>query len=102
MFVFGHLVNAIAELLGVVLTLFYWLLLIRVLISWVNPDPYNQIVQILMKTTEPILAPIRQRMGMMNIGLDLSPIIAFCLILFLRVFLVATLKDVARRLLSSA
>ncbi len=99
MFVFSNLFTALATLSNVILTILYWLILIRALISWVNPDPYNPIVQFLYKTTEPILYPIRKMIPMQfGIGIDISPIIAFLLLIFLRSFLVKTLLDISFRL----
>ncbi|MFH1782612.1 MAG: YggT family protein [Candidatus Omnitrophota bacterium] len=99
MFLVGNFIEALAVLVNIVLTLTYWLLLIRVLISWVNPDPYNPIVQFLYKTTEPILYPIRKIIPLnFNIGIDLSPLIAFLIIIFLKSFLVRTLLDISLRL----
>ena len=96
MFVVSNLVIACAQIVEVLLTLLYWLILIRALISWVNPDPFNAIVQFLYKVTEPVLYPIRRLMPMA--GVDISPIIAFLLIMFLKSFLVATLMDIGYRL----
>jgi len=99
MFVLSNLFSATASLLSVILTILYWLILIRALVSWVNPDPYNPVVQFLYKTTEPILYPIRRVLPLqMGIGLDLSPILAFLIIIFLRSFLVRTLLDISLRL----
>lgn len=99
MFVFSNLLAAIASLLNVIFTVMYWLLLIRALVSWVNPDPYNPVVQFLYKTTEPILYPIRKMLPInMGIGIDISPIIAFLILIFLRSFLVKTLLDISFRL----
>ena len=99
MFVLSNLLAALATLLNVILTVLYWLILIRALISWVNPDPYNQIVQFLYKATEPILYPIRRMVPLQfNIGIDISPIIAFLLLIFLKSFLVRTLIDISLRL----
>ena len=81
------------------LGIFYWLVLIRALMSWVNPDPYNPIVQFLEKCTEPILAPIRRVLpASLKFGIDISPIIAFLAIMFIKSFLVNTLLDLAARL----
>jgi YggT family protein len=90
---------AIAHILEVILTIFYWLILIRALISWVNPDPYNPVVQFLEKATEWVLSPIR-RMLLRNLrmGIDLSPLIAFLAIMFLKSFVVKTLADIALRM----
>ncbi|MDD5128040.1 MAG: YggT family protein [Candidatus Omnitrophica bacterium] len=74
-------------------------MLIRALLSWVSPDPDNPIVQFLEKYTEPILAPIRRVLpANLKFGIDISPIIAFLAIMFIRSFLVSTLLDLAVRL----
>jgi len=89
---------AVAHILGLALTVLYWLVLVRALVSWVNPDPYNFIVQFLYKTTEPILEPIRRVLPAgVRFGIDISPIIAFIAILFVKMFLVQTLLDLAVR-----
>lgn len=96
MFVLSHFIKAFANVVDVILSIFYWLILIRALISWVNPDPYNVIVQFLYKATEPILQPIRRMLPSM--GIDISPIIAFLAIIFFKGFIVATLIDLSYRL----
>lgn len=96
MFVLSNFITSLAKVIDVVLTMFYWLILIRALISWVNPDPFNPIVQFLYRVTEPVLQPIRRLLPPM--GIDISPIIAFLLIMFLKSFLVTTLIDIGYRL----
>ena len=99
MFALSNFLIAIAKVLDVFFSILYWLILIRALISWVNPDPYNPIVQFLYKTTEPILNPIRRFLPLsLRFGIDISPIIAFLAIMFLKSFLVRTLIDLALRL----
>ncbi|MCM8792834.1 MAG: YggT family protein [Candidatus Omnitrophica bacterium] len=99
MFIVSNLLIALARVLDIALTILYWLILIRALISWVNPDPYNPLVQFLYKTTEPILYPIRRLLPLdFRFGIDISPIIAFLLIIFLKSFLVKTILDIAYRL----
>ena len=90
---------AIAHILEIALTIFYWLILIRALISWVNPDPYNPVVRFLEKSTEWVLSPIRKMIPYnLRMGIDLSPLIAFFMIMFLKSFLVKTLADIALRM----
>jgi len=96
MFVVGNLLWGAAVVLDYVLWLYMWVIIARALISWVNPDPWNPIVQFLQRVTEPVLHPIRRRLGF-AMGIDLSPIIALLIILFLQVALVQSLKDVALR-----
>lgn len=97
MFVFGNFLDALATLLGLVLEVALWLIIIRALISWVSPDPYNPIVRFLMSATEPILRPIQRALPPMG-GLDLSPIVAIFAIIFLKAFVVRTLHDIAMRM----
>lgn len=96
MFVASNFLFASARVVDILLSVLYWLILIRALISWVSPDPYNPIVQFLHRTTEPILQPIRRLMPPMAI--DISPIIAFVAIIFLKSFLVNSLIDLGYRL----
>lgn len=99
MFVLANLLGAVAHVLDVILSMLYWLILIRALISWVNPDPYNPIVGFLYKTTEPILEPIRRILPLgLRFGIDISPILAFLAIMFLRSFLIKTLLDLSIRI----
>ncbi|MCF7873417.1 MAG: YggT family protein [Candidatus Omnitrophica bacterium] len=96
MFVVSNLLVALAKILNIIFTVVWWLILIRALISWVNPDPYNPIVQFLYKATEPILYPIRRLLpNSLKFGIDISPIVAFLAIVFLRSFLVQTLYQLA-------
>ena len=98
MFVLANFITAIATIVDYILTIANWLIIIRALISWVNPDPYSVIVQFLYKTTEPLLEPFRRIVPMHRFGLDISPIFALLFIWFLKLFLVRTLFAVAMRM----
>lgn len=95
MFVFGNILNGLAEVLDVVLNAYMWVIIIRALISWVNPDPYNSIVQLLVRLTEPVMKPLRKLFPAYKIGIDLSPMIAILIIIFLRAALIKTLFRIA-------
>ena len=94
----GNFIYAIATILSYLLTIANWLIIIRALLSWVNPDPYNPVVQFLYKTTEPILAPFRRMVPAYNMGIDFSPIFALLVIWFLQLFAVRTLFSLAARM----
>ena len=94
MFVLGNILLAVATVADYLLWIYMWIIVARALISWVNPDPWNPIVQFLQKATEPVLYPIRRRLGW-RMGLDLSPIIALLIIIFLQIAVVQTLKDLS-------
>ncbi len=98
MYVLSNLLQAVAVILDIVLTIYMWVIIIRALLSWVNPDPYNPIVQFLHSITEPVLYRVRKALPMPGMGLDLSPIIVLLAIIFLQTFLVQTLKTAALNL----
>jgi len=78
----GSIIYWLVDLLSFAVRIYTFLIIIRAIISWVRPDPYNPIVQILYKLTEPVLQPIRRIMfkNMGNVGFDFSPIIAILLL----------------------
>ena len=98
MFVLGNIIIGISKVLDVVLNIYMWVIIIRALISWVNPDPYNPIVQFLQRVTEPVLRPLRKLVPSWKLGIDLSPLIAILIIMFLQVALVRTLYRVGQSL----
>jgi YggT family protein len=98
MFVLSNFIVALAKVIDIALTLYMWIIIFRALISWVNPDPYNQIVIFLYRVTEPILRPIRRILPMRNVGIDISPIIVIMVIVFLQYFLVETIIQMAHHL----
>ena len=72
-----------------------WIIIIRSLLSWVNPDPWNPIVRFLYQVTEPVLRPIRRRLPVT--GIDFSPVVVILAIYFLQRFLVRVLMEMAYR-----
>ena len=94
MFVASNLVLAIAKLLDIALWSYFWILIARAVLSWVNPDPYNPIVRFLYRITDPVLRQVRYRLPNMG-GLDLSPMVVILALYFLDWFLVSSLRDLA-------
>ena len=98
MFVLGNLLAAVAKILHVILMGYMWVIIIRALISWVNPDPYNPIVRALYAVTEPILSRLRRRLPLFAGSIDFAPIVVILIIYFLDWFLVGTILDLSIRL----
>ena len=98
MFILGNFLSATAQILKIVLELYMWIIIIRALLSWVNPDPYNPIVRFLNSITEPVLYRVRQLIPMSGVGIDFSPIIVILTIIFLQSFLVNSIGMIAARL----
>ena len=64
-----------------VLNIYIWIVIAAAVISWVTPNPYNPIVQLLRRLTEPVLAPLRRLLPRWKtFGLDFSPMIVILLI----------------------
>jgi YggT family protein len=87
--------QSIVYLLARLIDIYSLVIIVRAIISWVQPNPYNPIVQLLYRVTEPVLYPIRRVLfrykGMRNTGIDFSPFIA--------IILLYTLKSILFRVL---
>jgi YggT family protein len=82
------IIGSVLEVVLGILWLIQWLVIIAAVISWLNPDPRNPIVQFLFRVTEPILRPFRRllppgRTG----GIDFSPLLVIILLVLIRSFL---------------
>lgn len=97
MFVVGNTLLGLATVLDYALSFYSWIIIARALISWVNPDPWNPIVQFLTRATEPVLAPVRRRLGL-GMGMDFSPLIVIAAIWFAQIAVVQSIKDIAVRM----
>ncbi len=95
MFVVGNLFIVIANVINIGLTAYIWIIVIRALISWVSPDPYNPIVRFLYRVTEPVLQPVRRILPIGGMGIDFSPFIVIIVIYVLRILLVRLLIQLA-------
>ena len=95
MFILGNLLEALAVVIQMVLQIYMYIILARVILSWVNPDPYNPIVQFLYRITDPLLYRVRKWLPIHGGGIDLSPMIVLLAIIFLQTFLVQTLQRLA-------
>jgi len=92
MFIFSNFLQAIGGVLDTVLTLYFWIVIVSALLSWVNPDPYNPIVRGLRNLTEPVFYRIRKWLPFTYMGgIDFSPVLVLLAIQFVKGFLIRTL-----------
>lgn len=68
------------ESVRIAFNVMYWLIIIRVLLSWIRHDPYNPIFRFIYESTELILGPIRRFLPLGFMGIDFSPVIGILLI----------------------
>lgn len=66
------------------------LLIVRAVISWFSPSPYNHLFLLLVSLTEPALRPFRQlqRRFFPRSMIDFSPFFAILLLNFIRNFII--------------
>ncbi len=81
------LFSSILTIILSVIFLYKWVVIISAILSWVRPDPYNPIVQMLYRLTEPVYAQIRRFIPTVVGGLDLAPLILIFALMFLEIFL---------------
>lgn len=97
--VLGNFVFAIAKLLDLAISLYVIIIIIRAILSWFNPNPYGSGMMFLTRITDPVLERIRRLLPLGGgVGLDLSPIIAIFVLLFIKYFLVVSLYDISANL----
>ncbi|MBT5782498.1 MAG: YggT family protein [Candidatus Marinimicrobia bacterium] len=67
-----------------VFNLLQLLIMIRVVLSWIDHDPYNQFIKLLYSITDTILEPIRDLIPLQASVIDFTPMVAFVLIGFIK------------------
>lgn len=93
MIVFANLLIGIAYILSAILRFMFFVIIGRVIVSWVNADPYNPIVRAIISLTEPPLKIIRRWLPTTFGGLDLAPLILLLAMEFFQIVLVNSLHS---------
>ena len=88
MFDTGNFLGGVIKIISSLVYIYMWVVIIRVLISWINPDPYNPIVQFLRSVTDPAIEGLRRMLPrfLWSSGLDFTPLV---LILLLQIAMTA-------------
>ena len=83
----------LVDLFQSVLNIYIWIIIIGALLSWVKPDPYNPIVQLIYRLTDPAYAFIRKRIPTVFNGVDLAPMILLLGLQVIDIVIVSLLKS---------
>lgn len=78
----------LAQTLSGLLQIYFWIVIIAAVLSWVQPDPYNPIVRALYAMTEPVFDWVREHLPVNLGGLDFSPIVVIIAIQFVQQVLI--------------
>jgi YggT family protein len=73
------------------LQLYFWIVIISAVLTWIEPNPYNPIVRFIYSITEPLFDWIREHLPVIFGGIDFSPLVVILGISFLQQYLIPTL-----------
>lgn len=91
----NEIILGIGSIFLTLLNLYIWVIIIAALITWVNPDPRNQLVQILYRLSEPAYSFVRRYIPTIFNGIDLAPLIIVIILQVVMLFLKAGLLRLA-------
>jgi len=72
------------QLINLIFQILYLCLIARVVLSWVDHNPHNEIIQWIYRITDPLIRPIQQILPPLRIGIDISPILAIMALGFIK------------------
>lgn len=83
-----------ARVLEELLNVYFWVVIIAALLTWIEPNPYNPIVRFLYSVTEPVFDWVREHLPVFFGGIDFSPLVVIIAIQFVQVWLIPTILHV--------
>ncbi len=84
MIFWNNLVTWIFYTVEELLNLYFWVVLIAVILTWIEPNPYNPIVRFFYSITEPVFDFVREHIPTVFGGIDLSPVVVLIAIGFIQ------------------
>lgn len=81
----------ITQLISLAITIYIWLIVARVIISFFQPRSYYPIIRFIYESTEPLLSLCRRILPGPMMNIDFSPFIAIIFLEILRVLLIQLL-----------
>ncbi|MBP6808758.1 MAG: YggT family protein [Chromatiaceae bacterium] len=87
----GAVIWSIPALVELTIDVFIYAVIVRVVLSWVNPNPSNPMVRLIERLTDPVMEPVQRRLPAIG-GLDLSPIAVTIGLVLLQMLLIPPLK----------
>lgn len=79
------------DFIDLVFEVMYWLIIVRVLLSWIPHNPYNPIIRFIYEVTEIVMAPVRRVLPLQAMGIDFSPIVVLILLQLVKVLAINVL-----------
>jgi len=82
---------SLPALIGLTINIFMFAIFIRVILSWIGPDPYHPGVSLLQRLTDPALQPAQRLLPPIG-GIDLSPILVLIALVLMKMLLLPPLQ----------
>ena len=89
----AEIVNGLGSIILSLINVYVWVIIISALLSFVNPDPYNPVVQFLHRVTQPAYKFVRRYIRTDFNGIDLAPLVIIVALQIIIVFLSALLHS---------
>jgi YggT family protein len=89
-----NLVLFFRSILEGLLNIYFWIVIIAALLTWIEPNPYNPIVRFLYGVTEPVFEWVRDHLPVLLGGIDFSPLVVIIAIEFVQMWLIPTVVHV--------
>jgi len=93
--IFGLFLLSVANLLSLLIYIFIFAIIIQVILSWLTPNSYNPLTELLHHLNEPVLRPVRRKIPPVQ-GLDLSPMVVIIALYLVDILLVGYLRILAQ------
>jgi len=87
-----EITSGLLIILNNLIWVYMWVIIISALLSFVRPDPFNPIVQMLYRLTNPAYAFVRRFIPTMFNGIDLAPLVIIIALQVVQVFITATIR----------
>lgn len=87
------ILGALGVILHNIIFVYTWIVIIASLLSFVNPDPYNPIVQTLYRLTNPLYRWIRRYVPTVFGGVDLAPLYVILALYFIDLAFIVPLAN---------
>ena len=92
MSILNEMIAGLLFILNNLILVYMWIIIIAALLTWVRPDPFNPIVQLLYRLTNPAYALVRRYIPTMFNGIDLSPLVIIILLQVAQVLIAALVR----------
>ena len=85
--------SGLLHILNNLIFVYMWIIIISALLSFVRPDPFNPVVQMLYRLTNPAYALVRRYIPTMFNGIDLAPLVIIIALQVVQVFINALIRS---------